>query len=48
MRGVHRKKSGSLKLFGHAGQNFPKERVKAGNEFSMTRGHGRPKKMKGK
>jgi hypothetical protein len=38
----------SRKLFCHARQNFPKERVKAGNEFSKTRGQRRPKKMKGK
>jgi predicted amino acid racemase len=33
----------SRKLFCHARQNFPKERVKARNEFSMTRGQRRPK-----
>ena len=32
-----------VKPFCHAGQNFPKEKVKARNEFSMTREHGRPK-----
>src|SRR5437762_7369945 len=31
------------KLFCHARQIFPKERVRARNEFSKTRGHRRPK-----
>src|SRR5438874_12741751 len=36
----------SRKLCCHARQNFPKERVKAGNEFSMKRGQRRPKNEK--
>ena len=34
-----------VKLFCHACQNLPKERVKAENEFSMTRDQRRQKKM---
>jgi len=31
------------KNLGNASQNFPKERLKAGNDFSMTRNQRRPK-----